>query len=33
MVDSTGKRIIVSEYIQPVAVIIRNEYIQLEEDC
>ena len=33
LVDSTGKRIIVSEYIQPVAVIIRNEYIQLEEDC
>ena len=33
LVDSTGKRVIVSEYIRPVAVIIRNEYIQLKEDC
>jgi probable amidohydrolase EF_0837/AHA_3915 len=27
--DSTGKKVILSQYIQPVAVILRNEYIKL----
>ena len=31
LADSTGKKIIASSYIQPVGIIINNEYINLEE--
>lgn len=32
LVDSTGKEITVNQYIQPIGVLIRNEYIKLEEN-